>query len=91
MGEKVAETDVTYLSWLGERRISVGYNGLGRYSVVALSRADDIDWTVSLSQPVFAMLDISNSGLTAVMFLLFVTAVVVASSYALVRKEEDLL
>ena len=91
VGTKVSETDATYLSWLSEKKINVGYNGSGRYSVVVISGAKNIDWTVTLSQPVFAVLDISNSGLATVMFLLFVIATVVAISYALVRQEEELL
>ena len=91
VGTKVTETDVTYLSWLGGKNINMGYNGSGRYSVVVISSPKNVDWTVTLAQPVFSVLDISNSGLTTVMFLLFVIALVVASSYALVREEEELL
>jgi len=88
VNKKVLETDIAYLAWLNRRGVVVGYNGLGRYSIVTLSRANEVDWTSMVAQPVFSALDISKSGLTTVMFLLFITAGIVAYSYVFARRGE---
>ena len=91
LGSKVAETDTTYLAWLGSKRLILGYNGFGRYSIVALSQSKNIGWTITIAQPMYAILDVSKSGLVMVMFMLFVTALVVAYSYVSTNEKEELL
>jgi len=85
VGSKVAETDITYLSWLTNKEFNIGYNGSGRYSMVAIKAVKNVNWTVTVAQPVFAVLDVGKSGQAIVLVLLFATVVIAASSYAITK------
>lgn len=88
-GQTIAEHDTANIVWVRERGEEIGYDGMGVYSLFRSSRAKDLGWTIIVSQPVFAILEVSRTGLVLILGLLSMTSLIVALSFILAKSRQE--
>lgn len=81
VGAWVSEADATFDLWKLDNGLARGYDREGRYSLFVEEKSKTLSWAVVASQPLSTMLDVSQSGLVTILFMLLVASVTVAISY----------
>lgn len=81
IGATVADADATSDLWKMDVGQTKGYDRLGRYSLFVSEKSEILSWSVVVSQPMTSALDMSNSGMILVLFMLLVSALTVVYSY----------
>jgi len=89
IGEKIAESDTTNLLWSRTTGAEIGYDSLGKYTLFRSSKSRELGWTVTVTEPIFQILNVSRSGLMIVLFLLSVAVLTVSFSFVFSKPKKQ--